>query len=168
LAAKYLYDPYGNLLAMYGSLAGANTYRFSSKEWDGNAGLYYYGYRFYDPNLQRWVNRDPIEEFGGINLYEMVGNDPIDQFDILGHAAGGRRPPHPPAPPPPHKRDCVEEAIECAAEGLIICSIAEKAADRECPGSGKYAFRICSVAWAAHCAKAKEDCDKWNKAHGFN
>jgi RHS repeat-associated protein len=52
------------MLAMWGSLAAANVYRFSSKEWNGNSGLYYYLYRFYDPNLQRWVNRDPISELG--------------------------------------------------------------------------------------------------------
>ncbi len=52
LAAKYLYDPYGNMLAMAGRLAETNTYRFSSKEWNANSGLYYYLYRFYEPNLQ--------------------------------------------------------------------------------------------------------------------
>ncbi len=64
LVAKYLYDSYGNLLAESGPLAGANKYRFSSKEWDSPAGLYYYLYRFYDPNLQRWLNRDPLDELG--------------------------------------------------------------------------------------------------------
>jgi len=64
IAAKYLYDPYANTLAMSGLLAGANKYRFSSKEWNDNAGLYYYLYRFYDPNLQRWPNQDPLGEPG--------------------------------------------------------------------------------------------------------
>ena len=84
VAAKYLYDPYGTTLAMYGALAAANTYRFSSKEWNGNSGLYYYLYRFYDPNLQRWVNRDPIGEGGGVNLYLNSGNSPVDQIDPFG------------------------------------------------------------------------------------
>ena len=84
LAAKYLYDSYGNTLSMSGPLAGANRYRFSSKEWINNAGLYYYGYRFYDPNLQRWLNRDPIAEAGGINLYGYVGNSPVNRIDPLG------------------------------------------------------------------------------------
>ena len=64
IVAKYLYDPYGNTFSLSGSLGGANKYRFSSKEWNDNAGLYYYLYRFYDPNLQRWPNRDPIGEPG--------------------------------------------------------------------------------------------------------
>ena len=60
VAARYSYDPFGNTLAATGPLAEANLYRFSSKEWHPNSGLIYYLYRFYDPNLQRWVNRDPL------------------------------------------------------------------------------------------------------------
>jgi len=81
---KYLYDPFGNTLAQYGSLANANTYRFSSKEWNTGAGLYYYLYRFYDPNLQRWLNSDPIQEWGGINTFNFVGNNPINAIDLRG------------------------------------------------------------------------------------
>ena len=84
LAAKYLYDPFGNMLAQSGSLASANRYRFSSKEWDSNSGLYYYLYRFYDPNFQRWLNRDPIGEWGGWNLYRFVRNTPTRAIDAFG------------------------------------------------------------------------------------
>ena len=66
LQASYSYDPYGNMLAMSGPLADANIYRFSSKEWNENTGLYYYGFRFYDPNSQRWLNRDPLGDLGGL------------------------------------------------------------------------------------------------------
>jgi len=34
--------------------------------------------------LQRWLNRDPIEEEGGINLYQFVDNNPINEADALG------------------------------------------------------------------------------------
>ncbi len=84
VAARYHYDPFGNLIGESGSLADANVYRFSSKEFAVNAGLYYYGFRFYDPNLQRWVNRDPIEEWGGINLYAYVANNPYEFVDLYG------------------------------------------------------------------------------------
>jgi RHS repeat-associated protein len=84
MVAKYLYDPYGNTLSMSGSMAALNNYRFSSKEWNNNAGYYYYGRRFYDPNLQRWVNRDPLGEAGGINLYGPVANNPVNAIDIFG------------------------------------------------------------------------------------
>lgn len=60
LAARYKYDAYGNTLSQSGTLANANVYQFSSKEQvvidpEGIfefGTLYYYGYRFYAPNLQ--------------------------------------------------------------------------------------------------------------------
>ncbi len=97
--AKYSYDPYGNTLGQSGPLADANSFRFSSKEYQQNAGLYYYGYRFYDANLQRWLNRDPIGEWGGWNLYTFVRNqsttlvdrDGLDVYDLRrsAHSCGG-------------------------------------------------------------------------------
>jgi len=87
--ASYKYDPYGRLLASSGTLASANVMRFSSKPWvsfagSATSGLYYYGFRFADPYLQRWLNRDPLGERGGINLYEFAWNDPVDLFDRFG------------------------------------------------------------------------------------
>ena len=46
--------------------------------------MYYYGYRYYSPELGRWVNRDPIGENGGKNLYGFVGNDSISKWDGFG------------------------------------------------------------------------------------
>src|SRR5262249_7592683 len=60
MVASYRYDPFGNTISLSGTLANANVYRFSSKESHVNSGLYYFGYRFYAPDLQRWINRDPI------------------------------------------------------------------------------------------------------------
>jgi uncharacterized protein RhaS with RHS repeats len=34
--------------------------------------------------MGRWPSRDPIGERGGINLYGMVGNDPVNRRDVLG------------------------------------------------------------------------------------
>jgi RHS repeat-associated protein len=84
LAASYRYDPFGNTLASSGPLADANVYRFSSKECHVNSGMYYYLYRFYDPSVQRWLTRDPIEEMGGLNLYGFASNSPITQTDPAG------------------------------------------------------------------------------------
>jgi RHS repeat-associated protein len=84
VVASYRYDPFGKTISQSGSLADANVYRFSLKEFHAVSGMYYYLYRFYDPNLQRWLNRDPIGEEGGINLYGFVGNDPVSWIDLFG------------------------------------------------------------------------------------
>jgi RHS repeat-associated protein len=82
--ARYLYDPFGNLLAKSGPLADVNTRRFSSKEYHAQSGLYYYGFRWYEPNLQRWVNADPIGLTGGRNRHAFVDNDPLNKADPYG------------------------------------------------------------------------------------
>jgi RHS repeat-associated protein len=63
MVASYRYDPFGNLISSSGPLWALNRYRFSSKEIHVGSGMYYYGYRFYDPNLQRWINRDPLGSY---------------------------------------------------------------------------------------------------------
>jgi RHS repeat-associated protein len=84
IVARYLYDPFGRQLGQWGELAAANRYRFSSKEVHLQSGLYYYGFRHYDPNLQRWLSGDPLGEAGGINLYGFVGNSPLNLVDPFG------------------------------------------------------------------------------------
>jgi RHS repeat-associated protein len=84
VVAKYLYDAFGNILSKSGPLADGNLYRFSSKEAHPNSGLVYYLYRYYDPNLQRWPNTDPIGELGGRNLYVALRNNALQSIDPLG------------------------------------------------------------------------------------
>jgi hypothetical protein len=38
----------------------------------------------YNPSTGRWLNRDPIEEQGGLNLFNMIKNDGVNQYDFLG------------------------------------------------------------------------------------
>jgi RHS repeat-associated protein len=83
IAARYLYNPFGKLVAQWGPMAEANRHRFSSKEQDAS-GLYYYGFRFYEPNLHRWMNEDPLGEAGGINLHAFVENNPVTRVDPNG------------------------------------------------------------------------------------
>ena len=69
VVAAYEYDDFGRLISKTGALADFFRIRFSSKYFDSETGLYYYGYRFYAPFHMRWLNRDPIEEQGGKNLF---------------------------------------------------------------------------------------------------
>ena len=62
IAAHYEYSPFGEVLVATGELAGDNPFQFSTKYFDSETGLNYYGYRYYSPSLGRWVNRDPIGE----------------------------------------------------------------------------------------------------------
>lgn len=39
---------------------------------------------FYNPSTGRWLNRDPIEERGGLNPYALVANTPVQNFDLVG------------------------------------------------------------------------------------
>ena len=48
------------------------------------SGVRYYGYRYYSPAMGRWLSRDPIGEFGGMNLYNFAQNMPISSIDLLG------------------------------------------------------------------------------------
>ena len=84
MQAHYEYDPFGNTTVSTGNKATDFFHRFSTKPLDAETGLYYYGYRYYDPVTGRWPSRDPIEERGGINLYGMVRNSPINRIDFLG------------------------------------------------------------------------------------
>src|SRR5476649_732567 len=39
---------------------------------------------FYDAGMQRWLNRDPIQEIGGINLFAYVEEDSVNEIDPFG------------------------------------------------------------------------------------
>jgi len=86
--AHYEYDAFGNIVFSAGGEASENCYRFSTEYIDDETGLIYYGYRYYEPRLGRWVNRDPIAEKGGFNLYALVWNHTTNTYDVLGLACG--------------------------------------------------------------------------------
>ena len=81
LSARYSYDPFGNSISISGPMADGNKYRFSSKEVHQQSGLISFGYRFYEPYHQRWLNNDPISENGGLNLYQFSRNRPTMAVD---------------------------------------------------------------------------------------
>jgi RHS repeat-associated protein len=82
--ARFDYDPFGRIVREDGAYAPHLRIRFSTKYQDQETGFLYYGYRWYDPVTGRWPSRDPISEFGGVNLYGFVGNSAMNFLDILG------------------------------------------------------------------------------------
>ncbi|WP_032483242.1 RHS repeat-associated core domain-containing protein, partial [Yersinia pestis] len=80
------YYPFGGtaVLASRNTVeAKYKTVRYSGKERDAT-GLYYYGYRYYQPWLGRWLSADPAGTIDGLNLYRMVRNNPIRWRDNNG------------------------------------------------------------------------------------
>jgi RHS repeat-associated protein len=83
-AAQYTYDPYGNVIEALGALAEQFPFGFSTKYHDRETGLVSYLMRFYNPPDGRWLNRDPIEEQGGENLYAFCRNNGVSNIDAYG------------------------------------------------------------------------------------
>jgi RHS repeat-associated protein len=84
VVAAYEYDDFGRLISQSGPLADFFRLRFSTKYYDPETCLYYYGERFYSPYWRIWLNRDPIEEEGGLNLYLICDNGTLCNIDMLG------------------------------------------------------------------------------------
>ena len=75
--AQYSYNAFGGFIIKTGPMCDVFRHLFSTKYHDIETGFYYYGYRFYCPWLMRWINRDPIGEEGGLNIYESIGNNSL-------------------------------------------------------------------------------------------
>ncbi len=80
--AGYEYTPYGELYASSGSVS--TTHRFTGHDWDATAGHYFAPYRYYRPDLARWLSPDPAGFVDGLNVYGYVRGNPVSQLDPLG------------------------------------------------------------------------------------
>ncbi|OCA04242.1 RHS repeat domain-containing protein [Akkermansia glycaniphila] len=80
IATAYDYTPYGSVTA-----SGIDQpIQWSSEHYDPELALVYYNYRHYNPLDGRWIDRDPIAEIGGYNVYGLMGNAAIRIIDWLG------------------------------------------------------------------------------------
>ena len=162
IVARAEYDAFGRFLKLSGPMATANRLWFSSKELEPVTGDYYFGHRFYEPLLSRWLNRDPIGERGGANLYGFVGNSPLGVVDPfgwqsctnsghknwayrLGHALGSLAYGNPGGPPPDSYAALRDEELGPSGVDFadlvgvtadVAASVAETAAPLLIPGGG--------------------------------
>ncbi|MGE5196680.1 MAG: RHS repeat domain-containing protein [Anaerolineae bacterium] len=58
-----------------------NPWRFASKRFDPELGLIYFGKRYYDPEVARWLTTDPAGFVDSVNLYQYVFNNPFRYVD---------------------------------------------------------------------------------------
>ena len=85
------YDPYGSLArnTITGTPDEQAWHLFTSKQFDDEVGLYYYGARYYSPVLGRFIQPDTmVEDFSNpqaLNRYSYVLNNPINRIDPTGH-----------------------------------------------------------------------------------
>jgi RHS repeat-associated protein len=82
IVARYDYDPYGVRTLVQGT--DISDFGFTGYYMHKVSGLQFALCRAYDADLGRFINRDPIGEAGGLNLYDYVANNPIDCIDPLG------------------------------------------------------------------------------------
>ena len=85
----YNYTAYGVPISATGS--DPNPFRYG-----GQVGYYTYsnglvlcGARWYNPDMGRWIRRDPAGYSGGANLFEYCGSDPVNCIDPSGFERNG-------------------------------------------------------------------------------
>jgi len=87
---RYAYAAFGPRRVMAADFTSRTSslydwgFGFQGQFRDAETGWYNYGYRYYVPDLGRWINRDPIGEDGGVNLYVLLANNAVNALDYLG------------------------------------------------------------------------------------
>ena len=93
VVVEYSYDPWGNILAVTGSLASTlgsdNPFRYRGYYYDTESCFYYLNSRYYDAKVCRYLNADSaIVEVGGsvqgYNLFAYCFNNPVNMSDSSG------------------------------------------------------------------------------------
>jgi RHS repeat-associated protein len=133
MRSRYAYDPYGRRTKFAGDLE--IDFGFAGMFFSGEVGLAITRFRSYDPELGRWLSRDPLtlaEVEEGPNLYAYVGNDPVNRVDPLGLSGC-----------------CDKERDELGAAGMDAirnqqaCENAQRLAQAVCAGKNR---KLCAQA----------------------
>lgn len=90
IVESYTYSAFGNEKIfdssqnlIFSSKIG-NHWRYAEKPIDEETGLIYFGLRYYDPSIGRWISKDPAGFVDGPNLYANCHNNPFGYFDRFG------------------------------------------------------------------------------------
>ena len=63
----------------------SSRYKFNGKELDKETGWYYYGARYYDPQVSTWLSVDPLaEKYIGFSPYNFTLGNPVILIDTNG------------------------------------------------------------------------------------
>ncbi|MEZ4909206.1 MAG: RHS repeat-associated core domain-containing protein [Saprospiraceae bacterium] len=82
------YTAFGEAFADWRTETYDTPYRFTGKEQDSETGLYYYGARYYDPRLGRFLSVDPLaEKYGAWSPYAYTFDNPLKFNDPTGMGA---------------------------------------------------------------------------------
>jgi RHS repeat-associated protein len=120
LANTYTYDSFGRSTSSNGTIT--NSLQYTGRELDAETGLYFNRFRYYDSNVGRFLNEDPITFDGGVDFYRYLGNSPTGAVDSFGLSSicsfpsgCGPRPSPPPMPNP------IPNAIAGAYAAYLQC-----------------------------------------------
>ena len=133
-------DPYSGFGAKFGYYADSET------------GLELLTHRYYDPQLGRFINRDPSSSSGGLDLYAYTGNSPIDESDPDGLL---------PSYDDSGKTPCADQAdmttaIKEACAKIMDIHRVDNSSNPLCPtGKEKYCLRrLCAATFTIKCDNA--------------
>jgi RHS repeat-associated protein len=73
------YDEYG-----VPGVSNIGRFQYTGQAWIPELGIYYYKARMYSSRLGRFLQTDPVGYKDQVNLYEYVGDDPVDNDDPSG------------------------------------------------------------------------------------
>jgi RHS repeat-associated protein len=90
---RYRYQPYGADDSPSGSWTTTTPIQYAGGQLDAATGLYHFGQRYYDTNIMRWTQQDPVNQ-ATANRYAYVSGNPTNFVDpggtgVVKDCAGG-------------------------------------------------------------------------------